>query len=136
MAAITQRNGDLTVVTLSPEDEQRIRQFEQEAIKANSPVVQHGASMIEYEEEKQHQQSRQKPTLTASSPLTLYRLMKKIAGQAETSIPSTTTIEFQPHIASTAEKSVTNKENSDTTTNIKLLGLMKKIASAASPFSL
>jgi hypothetical protein len=38
--AITQRNGDLTVITLSPQEEQRIRQFERQAIEANLVDVQ------------------------------------------------------------------------------------------------
>src|SRR6187200_2556650 len=48
---ITQRNGDTVTVTILPDEEQKLKQFEQEAIKNNIIVNQHGASMIEKEEQ-------------------------------------------------------------------------------------
>jgi hypothetical protein len=129
------KTGDMTIMTLSPEDEKRAIEFERQAIEANLPVVQYGgASVIEENDES----AGQKPVIktstdTTASSIKLYRLMKKIArGQPDTAISP---IEF--HGASIAEKSVTNNYqqnniiNSDN--NIKLLRLVKRIAGITSP---
>ena len=114
------KTGDLTVVTISEDEERKLKQFEEDAIKANLPVIQHGAAMIE-----------KQPPL---SPLTLYRLMKRITGQtAESSIIIP---EVQSHSASTSTSSTNNTTNTNNTNNIVLLKLMKKIANSASPFSI
>jgi hypothetical protein len=123
------KQGDLTTVTVSPEAEKRMIEFERQAIEQNMVVQQHGASMLE--------QKSEKPVVktSAASPLEIYRLMKKIAGVSETSIPST--VEFQPHVASTTEKSAVtnNKQNNNNNNNLVLRNLMKRIANSASPFS-
>jgi hypothetical protein len=121
---ITQRNGDTVTVTISPDEEQKLKQLEQEAIKNNFVVAQHGgATMLEKGEIEQ-----KKPVST----LTLYRLIKKIIGdrQAESSI-----IIPEVHSASTSSTNNTTNTTNTTNTNIVLRNLMKKIANSTSPFS-
>jgi hypothetical protein len=121
------KTGDLTVVSLSPQEEQRIRTFEQEMIKQNQPVIQHGATMIK--EEKQEQPAL-KATSAATSPLEIYRYMKRIAGVEDISIPSSSTLGLHSASTTVAEKSVTSKQNN---TNLVLRNLMKKICGATGP---
>jgi hypothetical protein len=126
---IINKQGELTTVTVSPEAEKRMIDFERQAIEQNMVVQQHGGAAMLEEQEK----STEKPLAVEGASLKLFKLSKKIAGQSETSISSTLEL-VQPHIAaSTVEKSVTSKQNNN---NLVLRNLMKRIANCASPFSL
>jgi hypothetical protein len=117
---IINKQGEVTTVTIEPREEQRLRQFEQDMIKSNAPVEQHTASSMMIDE-------KQKPV----SPITLYRLIKRISGNTSEEPPA---IEF--HSASAVEKNVTNNNKQDNNTNLVLRNLMKKICTMASPISL
>jgi hypothetical protein len=121
------KQGEVTTVTVSPEAERQMIEFEREMIKQNQPIIQHGAAMLEEQEQEQEQrQPALKITSAATSPLEIYRYMKRIAGVQDISIPSA--VEF--HSASSADKSVTSKQDN---TNLVLRNLMKKICSATGP---
>jgi hypothetical protein len=132
------KTGDLTVVTISPQEEQRMIDFERQAIENNFKVEQHGATMLEEEEKQKQKQPALKTTLTSASPLEIYRYMKRIVGVEHIDIPSSSST-LGLHSASTtvAEKSdvVTNKQNNNNT-NLVLRNLMKKICTMTSPTSL
>jgi hypothetical protein len=122
---IINKQGEVTTVTVSPEAERQMIEFEREMIKQNQPIIQHGAAMLEEQEQEQRQPAL-KTTSAATSPLEIYRYMKRIAGVQDISIPSA--VEF--HSASSADKSVTSKQDN---TNLVLRNLMKKICSATGP---
>jgi hypothetical protein len=130
---VINKQGEVTTVTVSPEAEKQMIEFEREMIKQNQPVRQHGATMLENPNEKSS-----KVKIETSSPVEIYRMMKRIAGVERIDILSSlsSTVGFEPHIAaasSTVEKSVINKQDN---TNLVLRNLMKKICSMASPTSL
>jgi hypothetical protein len=128
---IINKQGEVTTVTVSPEAERQMIEFERKAIEQNMVIQQHGATMLE--------QNQPITKTTSSTPLEIYRAMKRIAGVQDISIPSTSS-NVELHSASTTtavsekSKSVTNKQQDNT--NLVLRNLMKKICSMASPTSL
>jgi hypothetical protein len=139
---ITQRNGDTVTVTISPDEEQKLKQFEQEAIKNNLILNQHGASMIEKEEQPLRHNNSIKSIDDDDDGLPnflkIHRVMKKIVGiDEETTAAGSyytrhhSALKVQPHVAST---STSNKIDEENNKNVILMRLMKKIAnSGASP---
>jgi hypothetical protein len=136
---IVKQEGELTTVTVSPQEEQRIRQFERQAIEANLVVAQHGGAVTMLEQQNINNIKSDDNGLP--NYLKLHQLMKKIAGGGESSYSSyvlqPTALELHSAASTTtaADNSVTNKQNNNTinNNNLVLRNLMKKICSATGP---
>jgi hypothetical protein len=115
----TQRNGDITTVTLSPEEESQIRQFEKKALEANTPVAQYGGSVMIGGAGASSSSSS-----SNNNNLQLYRLIKRIGSHQESEIlaPSSTRI-----IIDSPELHRASSDNAEKNTNLILRNLMKKI---------
>jgi hypothetical protein len=130
---ITQRNGDVTTVTIEPQEEQKLKQFEQDAINQNMIVEQHGAAMLEKEQPKNNNIKPDDDGLP--NFLKIHKGMKTIVsgGKEVTSSYTYSIPKVQPHIASSTSTTSTTSFN-NINTNVVLRNLMKKITNGTSPF--